>query len=56
MIGGELDIMFDASSAPLIKASKIKALAVASSKPAPLMPDVPTVAESANLPGFAFEP
>ncbi|MDB5861578.1 MAG: tripartite tricarboxylate transporter substrate binding protein [Ramlibacter sp.] len=58
MVGGELDIMFDAmaSSAPLVKAGKIKVLAVASSKRSSLMPDVPTVAEAANLPGFAFEP
>jgi tripartite-type tricarboxylate transporter receptor subunit TctC len=43
------------TSGPLIKAGKLKALAVASSRPSPHMPDVPTLSES-GLPGFTFEP
>lgn len=58
MIGGELDLLLApmAPAAPLIKAGKIKVLAVTSSKRSPLMPEVPTIAEAANLPGFSFEP
>jgi tripartite-type tricarboxylate transporter receptor subunit TctC len=49
--------MFDSmqTSGPLIKAGKLKSLAIATSKRSPLMPDMPTVAE-AGLPGFEFEP
>ena len=45
--------MFDnlPSSLPLIKAGKLRALAVTSAQRAPALPDVPTVAES-GLPGF----
>jgi tripartite-type tricarboxylate transporter receptor subunit TctC len=40
-----------ASSLPLIKAGKIRGLAVATPERAALMPDLPTVAES-GVPGF----
>jgi tripartite-type tricarboxylate transporter receptor subunit TctC len=45
--------MFDnlPSSLPQIKAGKLRAIAVTSSKRAPALPDVPTIAES-GLPGF----
>lgn len=53
LLGGEVQLMFsDASTAlPFIKAGKIKALAVTNSKRSPLLPNVPTVAES-GLPGY----
>jgi tripartite-type tricarboxylate transporter receptor subunit TctC len=37
---------------PHIKAGKVKALAISSPKRSPLVPDIPTVAES-GLPGFS---
>lgn len=53
LIAGQVDIMFDGlgSSSQHIKAGKIKALAVASTKRAPGFPNVPTAAE-AGLPGY----
>lgn len=35
-----------------VNAGKFKALAITSNKPSPLLPDVPTLADAANLPGF----
>ncbi len=57
LMTGEAHLMFDSmqTSGPLIKAGKLKSLALATSKRSPLMPDMPTVAE-AGLPGFQFEP
>ncbi|VTU46102.1 tripartite tricarboxylate transporter substrate binding protein [Variovorax sp. PBL-E5] len=57
LVSGQVQLMFDSmqTSGPLIKAGKLKTLALATSARSPLMPDVPTVAE-AGLPGFAFEP
>jgi tripartite-type tricarboxylate transporter receptor subunit TctC len=40
------------SAVPQIKAGKVRALAVTSSKRSPAVPDVPTVAEAAGLPGY----
>jgi tripartite-type tricarboxylate transporter receptor subunit TctC len=53
LIPGRVDVMFNllASSLPLIKAGKIRGLAVATPERAALMPDLPTVAES-GVPGF----
>ena len=53
LVGGQVQLMFDnlPSSLALIKASKLKALAVTSKVRAPALPDVPTMAES-GLPGF----
>ena len=47
LIGGQLDAMFDfvSSTAPHVKAGKLRALAVASDKRQAVMPDVPTAAE-----------
>jgi tripartite-type tricarboxylate transporter receptor subunit TctC len=53
LMGGQVQIMFDnlPSSLALIKAGKLRAIAVTSLKRAPALPDVPTIAES-GLPGF----
>ncbi len=53
LAGGQVQLMFDnlPSALPLIKAGRLKALAVTSKTRAPALPDVPTVAES-GLPGF----
>ncbi len=53
MIGGQVQLMFciAASAVPQIKSGKLKALAITSAKPSPLMPDLPTVAAS-GLPGY----
>jgi tripartite-type tricarboxylate transporter receptor subunit TctC len=53
VIGGQVAMMFDqvSTSAPQIKAGKVRALAVTSLARSPLLPEVPTVDES-GLPGF----
>jgi tripartite-type tricarboxylate transporter receptor subunit TctC len=53
LIGGQVSMMFDqvSTSAPQIKAGKVRALGVTSLKRSPLLPDVPTVDES-GLPGY----
>ena len=53
VIAGHLPMMFEMGYAaiPSIKGGKIRALAVTSSQRLPLLPDVPTMAES-GLPGF----
>jgi tripartite-type tricarboxylate transporter receptor subunit TctC len=53
LVGGQVQLMFDnlPSSLALIKAGKLRALAVTSTTRAPALPDVPTVAE-AGVPGF----
>jgi tripartite-type tricarboxylate transporter receptor subunit TctC len=52
LLAGNVDIMFDnlGVSLALVKAGKLKLLAVASAQPMPALPDVPTMAE--KLPGF----
>ena len=52
LLAGQVDMMFDnlGVSLPHVKSGKLKALAVASSKRFPGLPDVPALAES--LPGF----
>jgi tripartite-type tricarboxylate transporter receptor subunit TctC len=53
LISGQVDLMFDnlPSSLQQIKAGKLRAIAVTSSKRAPALPDIPTIAES-GLPGY----
>ncbi len=53
LLGGQVQLMFDnlPPSLPLIKAGKLRALAVTSATRAAALPDVPTMAE-AGLPGF----
>jgi tripartite-type tricarboxylate transporter receptor subunit TctC len=54
LLGGQVDLMFSpiASSIQYVKAGRLKALGVTSSKRVPLMADLPTIAES-GLPGYA---
>jgi len=53
LLAGQTQLMFDnlANALPQVKAGKLRALAVTTSKRAPAVPDLPTVAES-GLPGF----
>jgi tripartite-type tricarboxylate transporter receptor subunit TctC len=53
LMGGHVQVMFDnvPSAAPLAQAGKVKSLAITSEKRSALVPDIPTVAESA-VPGF----
>lgn len=53
LAGGQLQFMFDniGSSTPLVKAGKLRALAVTSGKRVSTAPDVPAIAEF-GLPGF----
>ena len=55
LLSGQVDFNFDnlATAAPNIKAGKLKALAVTTSKRSPALPDVPTVAET--LKGFEID-
>jgi tripartite-type tricarboxylate transporter receptor subunit TctC len=54
LLAGEVPVIVDgiASTLPQWRAGKVKVLAVTSGTRAPQMPDIPTVAEAANLPGF----
>lgn len=54
MLAGAMDVMFDnlPSAMPHIKAGSLKAFAVTSAVRSDALPDVPTVAEAGNLPGF----
>lgn len=54
LMAGNVDIMFDnlPSSINFIRAGRLKALAVTSAKRSPAFPDLPTIAEAANLPGY----
>jgi tripartite-type tricarboxylate transporter receptor subunit TctC len=56
LLGGTIQVMFTtvASAAPLVKAGKLKALAVTSTQRASAFPDLPTIAE-AGVPGYAAE-
>jgi tripartite-type tricarboxylate transporter receptor subunit TctC len=51
--GGDVQVMFDpvASSLPLIRDGRLKALAVTTPERIPVLPDVPTIAES-GFPGY----
>jgi tripartite-type tricarboxylate transporter receptor subunit TctC len=52
LVGGQIQMMFGPAVAilPLAQSGKVRALAVTSLKRSPLMPELPTVAES--VPGF----
>jgi tripartite-type tricarboxylate transporter receptor subunit TctC len=53
ILGGEIDVLFDnvPNLAQHVKAGKVKALAVTGASRAPLLPSLPTVAES-GVPGY----
>ena len=53
LVGGQVQLVYAtaASAVPMIKAGKIKGIAVTTIKRSALMPDIPTIAES-GLPGF----
>jgi tripartite-type tricarboxylate transporter receptor subunit TctC len=53
LVSGKVQLLFDSivSGLPHVKDGKLKALAVTSARRSPLVPDLPTVAES-GLPGF----
>lgn len=55
VMSGQIPVSFSALSIVIshIKAGRLRALAVANPKRSPLLPDVPTVAES-GIPGYAF--
>lgn len=54
MVGGQIDLMFDArgSATPFLQSGKLKAIAISSDVRSPAFANVPTVAES-GLPGTA---
>jgi tripartite-type tricarboxylate transporter receptor subunit TctC len=54
-MAGQVSMIFDPMppSLPLIKAGKLRALAVSSGKRSPLLPDVPTMIE-AGVPGYDY--
>lgn len=53
-VAGVVPLIFDAlgPAMPYIRSGKVRPLAVTSAERSPSLPDVPTVAESASLPGF----
>lgn len=55
LAAGEVDVMFCAVGTvlPLTKAGKLRALAVAGAQRTPILPDLPTVAES-GVPGYDY--
>jgi len=55
LLGGQTDLMFASlsSSIPLIKSGRLKAFAVTGARRSPSIPELPTVAEAAALPGYA---
>lgn len=54
VMAGQADVLFNGMVAtyPAVKSGKLKALAISSSKRFAAAPEIPTVAESAGLPGF----
>jgi tripartite-type tricarboxylate transporter receptor subunit TctC len=54
LLGGAVDVMFDnlPSAMPHIQSGSLKAFAVTSAVRSAALPDIPTVAEAGNLPGF----
>jgi tripartite-type tricarboxylate transporter receptor subunit TctC len=53
LLGGQIQLMFDnlANSMQQVRAGKLKAIAVTTARRSPLVPDLPTLAET-GLPGF----
>ncbi len=57
LLGGQTDTMFLPvhTTLPHIKSGKLRALSVASARRNALLPDTPTIAESASIPGFEVD-
>jgi tripartite-type tricarboxylate transporter receptor subunit TctC len=55
LLGGQTDLMFASfsSAIPLIKAGRLKAFGMTGAQRSPSLPELPTIAEAANLPGYA---
>ena len=55
VVGGQIQMMFGnfASILPHVRSGRVRPLAVTGANRSPVLPDLPTVAEAANLPGFA---
>jgi len=55
LLGGQTDLMFASfsSAIPLIKAGRLKAFGTTGAQRSPSLPELPTIAEAANLPGYA---
>lgn len=55
VVGGQIQMMFGnfASILPHVQAGRVRPLAVTSATRSPVLPDLPTVAEAASIPGFA---
>jgi tripartite-type tricarboxylate transporter receptor subunit TctC len=51
LAAGTISVMFDNATLPLIRAGKLRGLAVSTAKRSPAAPDLPTLAE-AGLPGY----
>ncbi len=56
LVGGHVDFYFPGfiAAMPLMQAGKLKVLAVATTKRSPVVPDIPTVAESTGIANFDF--
>ena len=57
LLGGQTDVMFMPvhTTLPHVKSGKLRVLSVASASRNPLMPEAPTTAESARIPGFEVD-
>jgi tripartite-type tricarboxylate transporter receptor subunit TctC len=54
IVSGELQVMFGSTGgiSPHVRSGRVRALAISSLQPSPLMPGVPTIAAAGNLPGY----
>jgi tripartite-type tricarboxylate transporter receptor subunit TctC len=54
LLGGQVDAMFEnpSTALPQVREGRLRAIAFTGAERSSAMPAVPTVAESANLPGF----
>jgi tripartite-type tricarboxylate transporter receptor subunit TctC len=57
MLGGQTDVMFMPvhTTLPHVKSGKLRVLSVASASRNPLLPEAPTIAEAARIPGFEVD-
>jgi tripartite-type tricarboxylate transporter receptor subunit TctC len=57
MLGGQTDVMFMPvhTTLPHLKSGKLRVLSVAGASRNPLLPEAPTIAESAGIPGFEVD-